>query len=1064
MKQMLYIMFFALLGCSVVFSQAPYQVNTTLTGGASFKSPSVAGGTIADVNGDGFKDVVATLAVGTNDSLRIGIWLNSEFGLEETPSIILAPLHSKVSWGSASLACGDVNGDGFDDVFLGVPFYKVEANPNAGVAVGFMGKADLASTNVPDWQFQNQDVGKSFYFGCSATTGDFNADGVADLAFGDYYATLSYDDNVAYAGNIHLYLGGAGFDNMEDMLIEGRQGKVGGDGYALSELWMIGTSLASGDFNGDGITDLIGGSYAGGGYGFGGNGFFTKPNQGLGLVWLGGTEFDGIPDVGLRAPMKVWALDNYIYLGYKLACTGDFDGDGTDDVYLGSHSWGVGCLFFGSQTLYSTPAVAVKNLAGNDSLYNTKVNDAPTTIWAAAGDHVGYNMNMMNLSGLPLGDINADGKADLGFADNWNDTQKMYLYFGTDQPEVNLPADLEIAADAGGAFNNANCAFGVGDMDGDGVDDFAASNGSSLYILSGTSTIGPEAPPAKGMLTEELVVLTSGAGLKNPGGQGGKLADVNGDGYPDIVASLYVSTNDSIRIGIWLNSEFGIEETPSVVLAPHHSKVSFASISLATGDLNGDGFDDIVVGTPFYKLESNPNAGVAAAFLGKADIASTKVPDFEFKNADLAKSFYFGCSAAIADFNADGVADLAIGDYYATSSIDENVTYSGTIHIYQGGTEFDATEDIVIDGRKGKMTGAELWMIGASMSAGDFNGDGFADLMSSSYSGGGYGFGTGSTFLTKPNQGLGLIWLGGADFDIIPDVGLRAPQTLWDLDNYIYLGYGSTCAGDYDGDGTDDYYLGSHSWGVGCLFLGDDALYVDKAIATPNLAGADSVYNSKIDELPLVLWAAAGDHVGYNMNYMGQVALPLGDLNGDGFDELGVVDTWNDTQSLYIYLGTDQPQMEPKADIVLADETGGNFGSGKCAFPVGDWNGDGAGDFAIANGVDLKILKATITTGVSGRVVRQAEDFALFQNYPNPFNPSTTISFSLNRPEHVSLKIYNIFGQLVHTLTDQQMEAGSHQVTWNGVNSQNLPVTSGVYFYRIQTANQVQTRKMILVK
>ena len=1066
MKKVLFLMLFIGLSITLAFAQSPFTVYTTLMPGESHGNAGIVGGTTGDVNGDGYQDVVATLYVPTSDSVRIGIWLNGEFGLEETPSIILTPLHSKVAFAAISLACGDVNGDGFDDVFVGTPFYKIEANPNAGKAVVFLGKADMASTDVPDFEFQNQDIANSYYFGCSTTTGDFNADGFADVAFGDYYATMSYDENISYAGNIHVHYGADTFDNVEDLLIEGRQGKIGGDGYALSELWMVGASISSGDFNDDGIIDLFGCSYSGGGYGFGaGDNFFTKPNQGVGLIWLGGAEFDDIPDVAMRAPMKVWAQESYIYLGYGLTSAGDYDGDGTDDLYMGSHSWGVGCLFLGDKDLYVDPGVATLNMAGNDSLYNTKVDDDPIVFWAAAGDHVGYNMNYMGQVGLPLGDINGDGMDDLAVADNWNDTQKLYIYFGTHMPKMEPMPDLELMDEGEGSFSSAKGAFAVGDMDGDDIDDFALSNGDVLYILSGTGAVGPSEPTTKGVVTEEVVTLTGGTNFEKPGVLGGKLADVNGDGYMDIVASLYVPTNDSTRIGVWLNSEFGIEEMPSIILTPQHSKVSFATISLAVGDLNADGYDDIVVGTPFFKIESNPNAGIAVAFLGKADMTSTDMPDFEFQNAELANSYYFGCSAAIGDFNSDGAEDLAIGDYYATRSDDESVAYAGNIHIFKGGTEFDAVEDMLLEGRKGKITGSELWMIGASMAAGDFNGDTVTDLMSCSYSGGGYGFGTGDNFFTKANQGLGLVYMGGENFDEIPDAALRAPMKVWALENYIYLGYGLANTGDYDGDGTDDVYMGSHSWGVGCLFFGDMELYVDAAVATPDVAGLDSVYNTKVDDDPMVIWAAAGDHVGYNMNYMGQVGLPLGDLNGDGFDELGVVDYWNDTQSLYMYLGTDRPYTSPEPDVVLTDETGGAYSNPRCAFPVGDWDEDGVEEFAIGNGVDLKILKATITTtGVSRHISHVVEDFSLYQNYPNPFNPNTTISFKLPERDHVSLKVYNVFGQLVRTLTDHSMGAGLHKVTWNGLDDRNLKVTSGMYFYRIETSNYVQTKKMILIK
>jgi flagellar hook assembly protein FlgD len=85
--------------------------------------------------------------------------------------------------------------------------------------------------------------------------------------------------------------------------------------------------------------------------------------------------------------------------------------------------------------------------------------------------------------------------------------------------------------------------------------------------------------------------------------------------------------------------------------------------------------------------------------------------------------------------------------------------------------------------------------------------------------------------------------------------------------------------------------------------------------------------------------------------------------------------------------------------------------------------------------------------------------FALEQNYPNPFNPSTTIQFTLSRFDYVTLKVYSTLGEKVATLVAQNLSAGRHQVTWNANN-----ITAGVYFYRLQTDDLVQTRKLVLLK
>lgn len=86
-------------------------------------------------------------------------------------------------------------------------------------------------------------------------------------------------------------------------------------------------------------------------------------------------------------------------------------------------------------------------------------------------------------------------------------------------------------------------------------------------------------------------------------------------------------------------------------------------------------------------------------------------------------------------------------------------------------------------------------------------------------------------------------------------------------------------------------------------------------------------------------------------------------------------------------------------------------------------------------------------------------NFTLRQNYPNPFNPQTTISYSLPEATHVRLDVYNILGQRVESLLDADQPAGEYQITWDAGR-----FASGMYFYRIQTTEAVETKKMLLVK
>ncbi len=96
--------------------------------------------------------------------------------------------------------------------------------------------------------------------------------------------------------------------------------------------------------------------------------------------------------------------------------------------------------------------------------------------------------------------------------------------------------------------------------------------------------------------------------------------------------------------------------------------------------------------------------------------------------------------------------------------------------------------------------------------------------------------------------------------------------------------------------------------------------------------------------------------------------------------------------------------------------------------------------------------------------VTPALDTALYSAYPNPFNPSTTLGFNLKEGGDVSLDIYNQKGQKVQTLVQGSLNAGEHEVVWNGTDDNGRKVSSGLYFYRLRSGKYSSTRKMIMMK
>ncbi len=85
-------------------------------------------------------------------------------------------------------------------------------------------------------------------------------------------------------------------------------------------------------------------------------------------------------------------------------------------------------------------------------------------------------------------------------------------------------------------------------------------------------------------------------------------------------------------------------------------------------------------------------------------------------------------------------------------------------------------------------------------------------------------------------------------------------------------------------------------------------------------------------------------------------------------------------------------------------------------------------------------------------------------NHPNPFNPETEISYQLAEKSHVTIEVYNIKGQSVKLLVNEETEAGIYHVIWDGKDEKGKLTSSGIYYYRMTTEKYSSTRKMILMK
>jgi hypothetical protein len=325
--------------------------------------------------------------------------------------------------------------------------------------------------------------------------------------------------------------------------------------------------------------------------------------------------------------------------------------------------------------------------------------------------------------------------------------------------------------------------------------------------------------------------------------------------------------------------------------------------------------------------------------------------------------------------------------------------------------------------------------------------------------------------------------LRGASFGRL---GLRSDSTRWISDSQAWIeGYRFTADDEsgFQGGVTTGFQLGNSYFGaLGSSFKPDHSFPVEvrfdstkpqKAYRLQRSGGYLIQPSNPFTPVPFSVWDVS------NRSAPRQMTLAWRDQDNSGtwnpiveFDGLEVVFIY---QKSYDPTGTTQFSMPPnaiqnectigaKADIVyglsLAVVNGHTLSESIGTLYLRPWYAFSPADSFTFN-----------PTIVSVRDERNAVRYSLEQNYPNPFNPSTVIRYSLPSESRVSLKIYTITGQEVVTLIDGLQASGEKSVRWNSVNANHRPVSTGVYFYRLEVRGKDdegilfrQIKKMLLIR
>lgn len=663
----------------IIAAGTPVNANRVLDCNQDFGYMGVSVASAGDVNGDGYNDVVVG-AYGYETGILFDngaafVYHGSAAGVAAAAAASVYGTQDFGLMGNSVSSAGDVNSDGYSDVIVAAYNFD-NGQVDEGVAYVYHGTAGGMNTVAAVMLESNQ---ASAYFGNSvACAGDVNGDGYSDLIIGCQY----YTNGQTGEGAIFVYQGSAtGISTTYTTLVESNQASA-----------LLGSSVASaGDVNGDGFSDVIAGAY---------NYDSGQTDEGAAFVYHGSAR--GTSAI-ISSQLELGQFN--AYAGFSVASAGDVNADGFSDVIVGVRAYDLGNTDEGAAFIYHGSVTGLNIVAATQLVS-------------------GQNGAFMGNSVASAGDVNGDGYGDIIvgcilFDNGFTDEGGAFIYHGS-ASGIGTIRITQLEGKQANAFFGCGVA-GAGDVNSDGYSDVIVGarffdNGltdeGAAFIFHGSPT---------GISTTIMRQLEGNQLNAQFGFSVAGASDVNGDGFSDVIVGAFLydaGLADEGAAFVYHGSNTGIAVVASSQLEGNQLNAQFGSSVASAGDVNGDGYGDVIAGATFF---DNGHTDEGAAFVYHGSAAGVNTTIMTQLEGNQLNAFLGNSVASGGDVNGDGYSDIVIGAWqYDNGSTDE-----GVVFVYHG----SAGGIITSIAAQLEINQVSAYFGYTVASAGDINGDGFSDVI-----------------------------------------------------------------------------------------------------------------------------------------------------------------------------------------------------------------------------------------------------------------------------------------------------------------------------------------------